>query len=66
MEVESYEKDESHFVFVFKPQFQPMYAPADLNSHFKLIDCLFGVFIDEIEDILISYMNDSGNKNSVF
>ena len=66
MEVESYEKDESHFVLVFKPQCQPMYALANLNSDFKLIDCLFAVFIDEIEDILISYINDSGNKNSVF
>ena len=63
MVVELYEKDES---LVFKPQLQPMYALADLNSHSNPTVCFFAVFIDEIEDILIRYMNDTGNKNSVF
>ena len=38
----TYENDESHFEFVFNPNFQPD-ALADLNSENKPIDCFFYV-----------------------
>ena len=54
--VEGYENYKSHSEFVFKPNFQTDIL-TDLNSDSKPIHCFFTLFIDEIQDILIIYIN---------
>ena len=72
--VEAYENYKSHSEFVFKPNFQTDVL-TDLNSDSKPINCFFTSFIDEIQDILIIYINhyaqnkcsnNNGGNKSVF